>query len=616
LISEKKLGATLLENGDCCFRVWGPSVDKLEVHIVSPENRIEPLAKDSRGYYSAEKTSIQPGTRYYYRLNGEMDYPDPASRYQPEGVHGPSQVVSPGFPWEDISWSGLPLKDYVIYELHVGSFTTEGNFQTIIPHLDELKNLGITAVELMPVAQFPGEYNWGYDGVFPFAVQNSYGGPDGLKELVNTCHKKELVVILDVVYNHLGPEGNCFEKYGPYFTNRYKTPWGKAMNFDGSFSDEVRRFFIDNAAYWITEFHIDALRLDALHAILDVSARPFLSELSTMVKKIREKTNKHVYLIGESDANDRRVILPAEENGLGLNAQWSDDFHHALHNILTGERDGYYRDFGQIAHLAKAYREGFVYSGQDSEYRKRKHGSSSKDIPAERFVVFIQNHDQVGNRMLGERLTQLVSFEKLKLAAGMVILSPYIPLIFMGQEYGEPAPFQYFVNHSDPALIEAVRQGRQQEFAVFHRNGTVPNPQDRNTYLCTKLNHNLKEKGQHRLLWELYRELLQLRREIPALVYLSKDNLEVIGYEKSRVLYICRWYGKSQSFMVVNFDNKKTCLTFPVPSGTWNKKFDSKDKKWFGRGGVASRRIVSRGEITLTLGPESCVLYLNVLKEA
>jgi maltooligosyltrehalose trehalohydrolase len=616
LISEKKIGAIFLKNGNCQFRVWAPSIDKLEINIVSPEKRIVPLERDIRGYYSVVLDSVRPGSSYYYRLNGESDYPDPASRYQPEGVHGPSQVINPDFPWEDKSWAGIPLEDYVIYELHAGSFTSEGAFQAIIPFLDELKTLGISAIEIMPVAQFPGERNWGYDGAFPFAVQNSYGGPDGLKELVNACHKKGLALILDVVYNHLGPEGNYFEKFGPYFTERYKTPWGKAINFDGAYSDEVRSFFIQNAVYWINEFHLDALRLDAIHAIKDTSAQPFLSELSMAIQSIRKRSNRYIFLIAESDANDRRIILPREDNGYGMDAQWNDDFHHALHAILTGEKSGYYQDFGQIADLAKAFREGFIYSGQYSRYRQRSHGSSTKGFPAKKFVIFIQNHDQVGNRMLGERLNRLVSFEKLKVAAGVVILSPFIPLIFMGEEYGEPATFQYFINHSDPSLVKAVRQGRRQEFASFGYRGKIPDPQAEQTFLDTKLDHTLRRRGQHGVLLKLYKELLRLRKETPALAVLSKDNMEVIGYEKTKLLFIRRWVEASQVIIIYNFNNRDSSMIFPVPAGKWEKRFDSEQKRWLGKSSQVVRVFLSDGEIKLTLAPNSFIVFSAGLNKA
>ena len=457
MVDKRGLGAIYLGDGRCSFRVWAPRAQQVEVRIVAPGQRIIPLRRDERGYHEVVAESVDPGTRYFYRLDGESERPDPASRFQPEGVHGPSQVVDSRFSWGDAGWFGLPLRDYIIYELHVGTFTGEGTFAAVVTHLEQLKELGITVLELMPVAQFPGSRNWGYDGTYPFAVQNSYGGPDGLKHLVSACHQRGLAVVLDVVYNHLGPEGNYLGDFAPYFTDRYRTPWGPAVNFDGAHSDEVRRFFIENALSWVTEFHVDGLRIDAVHAILDFSAKPFLQELAEAVHAQAERLNRRIYLIPESDLNDTRLIRAPEVGGFGLDAQWNDDFHHALHTLLTGERTGYYEDFGEIRHLVKGFREGFVYSGEYSPYRRRRHGNSSRSLPAHRFVVFAQNHDQVGNRLRGDRLSHLVSLEALKLAAGVILLSPFIPLLFMGEEYGEIAPFEYFVSHSDPGLIEAVR---------------------------------------------------------------------------------------------------------------------------------------------------------------
>ncbi len=545
--TERGLGATDLGSNRCRFRVWAPSAQKVEVHITSPEKLVAPLDKDAQGYHQAIIDGIATGSLYRYRLDEQKECPDPASRFQPQDVHGPSQVTASGFQWTDAHWSGLPLQEYIIYELHVGTFTPEGTFDAIIPHLDELKELGITTVELMPVAQFPGSRNWGYDSVFPFAVQKSYGGPEGLKRLVNHCHQKGLAVVLDVVYNHLGPEGNYFANFGPYFTERYKTPWGTALNFDGPYSDGVRHFFIENAIYWMTDFHIDALRLDALHAIMDSSSYTFLEELSLVFHEMASHLKRQAYLIGESTDNNARLIRRREQGGYELDSQWNDDFHHSLHVLLTGEQNGYYQDFSQLEHLTKAFQEGFVYSGQYSTYRQRRHGISSKDIPADRFVVFAQNHDQVGNRRQGERLSQLVPFEALKLAAGIVLLSPFIPLLFMGEEYGETAPFPYFISHSEPALIEAVRRGRREEFASFQWQGESPDPQDEATFLKAKLNHSLHRRGHHQVLERFYRELIRLRKETPALTLLSKDNAEILGHEESNLMFIRRWSGETRS---------------------------------------------------------------------
>lgn len=606
---RSRLGATYLEDTCCQFMVWAPFAQKVEVHIVAPQERILPLKRDALGYHQARVESVEAGSHYLYRLDGKKERPDPASRFQPQGMHGPSQVVEPYFSWDDKDWSGLNLEQYIIYEIHVGAFTPKGTLDAIIPYLNELNELGITAVELMPVAQFPGNRNWGYDGVYPFAVQNSYGGPEGFKHLVNACHQKGLAVILDVVYNHLGPEGNHLADFGPYFTDRYKTPWGAALNFDGPYSDEVRRFFIENALYWLTEFHIDALRLDALHAILDISARPFIEELAASVCEQTESLNRKVYLIGESTANDARLIRPREQGGYGLDAQWNDEFHHSLHVLLTGEQAGYYQDFGHLRHLAKAFREGFVYSGEYSSYRQRRHGTSSRDIPAHRFVVFAQNHDQVGNRFGSERLSQLISFGELKLAAGVVVLSPFIPLLFMGEEYGETAPFPYFTSHSEPELIEGVRIGRREEFAAFQCRGEPPDPQDEATFVNAQLNYNLRHEGHHRTLFEFYKELIRRRKEIPALAHLSKENLKVLDYEEDRLMFVRRWSEDSEAITVFNFKNEEVSLTLPFPAGHWHKRLDSADERWRGNGSTSPEQLNSEGEATLTLNPNTFALF-------
>jgi maltooligosyltrehalose trehalohydrolase len=579
------------------------------VHLVAPRERLVPLQRESQGYHHAVLEGVEPGSLYFYRLDEGLERPDPASGSQPQGVHGPSEVVDPTFPWQDHGWDGLPLDAYIIYELHVGTFTPEGTFEAIIPHLDSLKDVGITAVELMPVAQFPGERNWGYDGVFPFAVQASYGGPGGLKGLVNACHQRGMALVLDVVYNHLGPEGNYPKDFGPYFTDGYRTPWGAPINFDGSYSDEVRRFFVENALYWITEFHIDALRLDALHAILDVSAHPFLEELSTAVHEQTERIGRRVYLIAESDLNDTKLIRPRELGGYGLDAQWNDDFHHALHTLLTGEQSGYYKDFGKIAHLVKAFTDGYVYSGQYSAYRKRRHGNASKLLPAHTFIVCSQNHDQVGNRMFGERLSQLVSFESLTLAAGVVLLSPFVPLLFMGEEYGEPAPFPYFVSHSDPTLIEAVRRGRREEFAAFAWQGEPPDPLDETTFLRAKLDHKLRYDGRHRVLHEFYRELIRLRKGLPALASLNKEQMEVTGYESQRVVFVRRWSGDDEVFTVFQFADIQVSVTLPVPEGRWRRQLDSSDERWQGSGSSLPDEMKSAGEVTLRLPRKAFALF-------
>jgi maltooligosyltrehalose trehalohydrolase len=561
------------------------------------------------GYFHTVVEGVAAGTLYRYRLDGEKERPDPASRYQPNGVHEPSQIVDSRFDWNDSHWRGIPLERYVLYELHVGTFTQEGTFDAIIPRLATLKDLGVTAIEIMPVAQFPGDRNWGYDGVYPYAVQASYGGPLALKRLVDACHQHGIAVALDVVYNHFGPEGNYLADFAPYFTDLYKTPWGQALNFDDAESDEVRRYFSENALQWITDYHIDALRLDAIHAIVDISARTFLEELSATVHAEAHELGRDVYLIPECNRNNAHVVSPPELGGWGFDAVWNDDFHHSLRVLLTGEQDGYYQDYHGVEDLTVSYRDGFFYTGQYSKYRRKRYGISSKQIPAKRLVVFSQNHDQVGNRAVGDRLSQLVSFEQLKLAAGTVLLSPYIPLLFMGEEYSESAPFQYFVSHGDAALIEAVRKGRKNEFAEFGWAGDIPDPQSEATFLSCKLNWNLQTEGQHRILWLFYQELLRLRRELPPLAHLDKDTLEVRALTDRKVLVVRRWDTSSQVFIVCSFDQTPMDVNLQIPAGNWRTILDSNDECWGGNGGERAAVFQSSGEVQLRLAPWTFLVF-------
>ncbi|MEW6068669.1 MAG: malto-oligosyltrehalose trehalohydrolase [Nitrospirota bacterium] len=595
-----KVGADYLGNGKCEFRLWSPFLNNIELKIISPEHQILPMEKDKKGYWEKVVEGVFPGTLYLYSLDNKGDRPDPASHYQPQGVHGPSQIIDhTSFHWDDKNWGGIPLSEMIIYELHVGTFTPEGSFKSIIHRLDDLKDIGINAIEIMPVAQFPGDRNWGYDGTYIFAVQNSYGGHDELKRLINECHKKGMAVILDLVYNHLGPEGNYLWDFGPYFTDKYKTPWGMAINFDGPYSNDVRNFFIENAIHWFENYHIDGLRLDAIHGISDLSAKPFLEELSEKIREFSYEKGRKYYLIAESDLNDSKVIRTKEMGGYGFDAQWCDDFHHSLHTILTGENNGYYIDFGSINHLKKSLTEGYVYSGQYSEYRKRNHGNSSKDRPAEQFIVFSQNHDQIGNRMLGERLANLVSFESLKLTAGTVLLSPYIPLLFMGEEYGDESPFLYFVSHSDPNLIEAVRKGRKEEFRAFEWKTEPPDPQSTETFLKSKIKWDKRNEGRHKVLLDLYKNLIKMRRNIPALLNLNKECLDVCGLEDKRVLFMRRWNGESEVYLILNFNNTDVRLTASLNRGVWKKILDTSEKIWDGPGTLLPQKITQGEEITI-----------------
>jgi len=611
------LGATPLPGGRCRFLVYAPSAQSVEVRLLSPAEHVVPMERDAAGYHHAVVDGVAPGAPYLYRLDGRVDRPDPASRLQPHGVHGPSAVVdSAAFPWRDRGWHGIPLSSYILYELHVGTYTPEGTFDAVIPRLDELVELGVTALELMPVAQFPGRRNWGYDGVYPFAVQESYGGPEGLRRLVEACHLRGLAVVLDVVYNHLGPEGNYLGEFGPYFTDRYRTPWGSAINFDGPCSDEVRRFFLENALCWLREFHVDALRLDAIHGIMDFSASPFLSELAAAVADLRKGGNRRVYLIPESDLNDARVVTPREEGGLGLDAQWSDDFHHALHTLLTAERDGYYSDFGDLGHMALAFTDGFVYSGQYSVYRRRRHGSPTRHLPAHRFVVFAQNHDQVGNRMRGDRLSTLVGFESLKLAAGVVLLSPFLPLLFMGEEYGETAPFLYFVHHGDEALVEAVRTGRRDEFSAFGWKGEIPDPQDEKTFARSRPDPALGGSGKHKLLRSLYGELIRIRKNDPVLSRTDREGMEVMRFDEERALVVVRRSGPARVVSAFHFGDKPAVLAPPGPRGPWRTILDSADARWGGPAGAGAARAAIRDGSGIAVWPRSFVVLAALSEEA
>lgn len=516
-------GAQLLPDNSVRFTVWAPLMATPTLRLLSGAAKGDyPLAPldGQRGVYTTTVPGVGADADYAFVAPDGRLLPDPVSRSQPDGVHAASRVLdSAAFPWTDESWRGVMMDELVIYELHVGAFTAAGTFEAIIPRLPELKALGVTAIELMPIGQFPGTRNWGYDGVALYAPQNSYGGPLGLKSLVDAAHALGLGVLLDVVYNHVGPEGNYLDAFGPYFTRKYTTPWGRAMNYDDVDSDEVRRFVVDNALYWVTEYHIDGLRLDAVHGIFDFSARHILEELTTEVHAQGDRMGKSVVVIAESDLNDPRLLRSVHEHGSGLDGQWSDDFHHAVHALLTGDRNGYYADFGAASAVADAMREPFTFAGQYSIYRRRKHGAASTGIPRRRFVVAVQNHDQVGNRATGDRLATLVSPEKLRLAAALLILSPYVPLLFMGEEYGETKPFQYFIEHSDHELVAAVRDGRRREFESFGWGHEIPDAQDDGTFRRSKIDwfEGAEDGASRRALLELYRDLLALRRDEPML---------------------------------------------------------------------------------------------------
>lgn len=566
-MSDFPHGAAPLVDGGVRFRVWAPSVQTLAVKMA---DRLIPMTHVGEDH-EVFVPDARPGDCYSLILDGTRERPDPVSRSQPHGVHGPSQVVDPhAFSWSDHAWKGIALEDYIFYELHVGTFTPDGTFAGVISKLAHLKALGITAIELMPVAEFPGPRNWGYDGVDLYAPHSAYGGPEGLKKMVDAAHREGLAVVLDVVYNHLGPEGNYLGEFGPYFTDHYRTPWGRAINFDGPGSDGVRQFFIENALYWLNEFHIDALRLDAIHGIFDFSAQHILAELSERFHHETAILGRKAWIIAESDLNDVRVIKPLSEGGCGLDAQWHDEFHHSVVSFLTSANRGFLGGFGQLEQIRKAITEGFVYDGAYSAYRQRRFGSSAIGQPGSRFVVFLQNHDQVANTSQGSRLSQLVPMEQLKAAVALLLCSPYLPLLFMGEEFADTAPFLYFTSHGDPALAKAVSEGRRKEVADFAGTGEFLDPQSEEAFEKSKLTWALEKQQPHMDVLRLYRDLIALRKRWPCLSNCRKDLTRVEVNEEARWLRMERGDpGGSRAILVCNFGEEPVNENLPDLNDGW-----------------------------------------------
>ncbi len=530
------------------FKVWSPKAENMELHA---DGRKYKMNRKSDWWYYVLEADKQ--VDYGFIIDGEGPFPDPRSQYQPEGVHGLSRTADHNeYKWKDDNWQPAPLCSAVIYELHVGTFTDKGTFEGVIEKLDYLKELGITHIELMPVNEFSGKRGWGYDGVSLFAPHHSYGGPTGLKKLVDACHLKNLSVILDVVYNHFGPEGNYTGFFAPYRTDKYKTPWGDAVNFDDAYSNEVRNFVIDNALMWLKNYHIDALRIDAIHAIFDQSAIHILEQLADEVSRLETEMSTSHFLIAESDLNNPRVVESKDIGGYGLNAQWSDDFHHALHTVLTGEDQGYYADFGNVSHLAKSLQSVFVYDGIYSEFRKSLHGRKVRDLNAHKFVACIQNHDQVGNRAVGDRIGHNISPELEKTAAAVLLTSPFIPLIFQGQEWSTSSPFQYFTDHEDSELGKAVTKGRRREFKGFGWNPEkIPDPQAEDTFKNSKLDFSEQDSGKHKEIIKWYKSLISLRKNEPDLVKDKLSNIEVhyddiekwLKFKRGKIVTACNFSG-------------------------------------------------------------------------
>ena len=491
--------------------VWAPRARRVELAVEG--DGALPMAAEGGGWHAIASPLLVPGLRYGFRLDGGPPLPDPRSRLQPEGVDGPSQLIDADFPWQDAGWTAPPLGQAILYELHVGTFTAEGTFDAAIARLDHLVDLGVTALELMPVAEFAGGRGWGYDGVDLFAVRAGYGGPDGLRRLVDACHRRGLAVVIDVVYNHLGPAGNHLAEFGPYFTDDHRTPWGRAVNLDGAGSDEVRGFVVANAVMWLSDYHADGLRLDAVHALHDESATHIVEELAEEVDRLEERLGRRLWLILETERNDPRAVRPRSLGGWGADAHWADDFHHAVHTALTGEAHGYYVDYRGISDLATALRSPYVYRGQHSPWLRHRRGRDPGDLSGDHFVVCVQNHDQVGNRARGERLGQLVDGARLRAAALLLLTSPYVPLLFAGEEWGASTPFLYFTDHA-PDLGRLVTEGRRREFAGFGWDPeSIPDPQAEATFAASRLRWQERDEGDHRALLDWYRRLTRLRRE-------------------------------------------------------------------------------------------------------
>jgi maltooligosyltrehalose trehalohydrolase len=570
------------------LRVWAPNARSLEAVYRAGRTGLMP---GDDGWWTAD-VPIEAGDDYAFSIDGGQPLPDPRSQWQPNGVHGWSRIVDHrAFRWADAGWNPPPLSSAILYELHVGTFTPKGTFEAAVERMDHVTGLGITHVELMPVAEFPGDRGWGYDGVDLFAPHHVYGGPEGLKQLVNACHLRNLAVIIDVVYNHFGPSGNYLRRYGPYVTDRYSTPWGGAVNFDGPGSNEVRRFFCDNAAMWFRDYHVDALRIDAVHAIIDNSALNFLEQLAEETAHLSETLGRPLELIAESDQNDPRLVWPRARGGYGLDAMWCDDFHHALHSLLTGERDGYYADFGSFADLAKALRQGFVFDGCYSSYRGRSHGRRPTGLSGHQMVAFAQNHDQIGNRARGERISQLVSVGRVKVAAALLLCAPFVPLIFQGEEWGASTPFCYFSGHEEPDVARAVTEGRRREFARFRWPlHEVPDPQDPETFRRSKLDWNELGYENHRAVLEWYRDLIRLRRNTPALSDGQFPRLKVRYNENSQWLVLER----QPIALACNFSRSPQTMPF--------------DEAVFGALLMASEPGIALDPGTLTLPPESAAI--------
>jgi maltooligosyltrehalose trehalohydrolase len=599
-----KMVGAFYEEKESLFRVWAPEKDSMALQLDRGDSLRIPMVRDAEGYWEV-RAIVSPGTKYRYLINGTDLRPDPASACQPDGVHGSSVLLSRNtFIWTDTAWRGISMSDMIIYEIHTGCFSAQHDFAGIRGRLDYLKNLGINTIEIMPVAAFPGSRNWGYDGAYLFAVQQSYGGADELKALVNEAHKKGIAVILDTVYNHIGPEGNYLGDYGPYFSEKNKTIWGSSFNLDDAWSDGVRNFILQNALMWLDEFHIDGLRLDAVHAIKDDGAKHLLKELKEKVSVLESRIGTKKWLIAEIDLNDTRYIQDISQGGYGLDGQWADDFHHALHGLLTSEQTGYYEDYGNIENLVKAITNSYVYDGNFSRHRKRKFGSDARPYSADHFIVFAQNHDQTGNRVMGERLSTLISMQGAKLAAAVVLLSPYIPLLFMGEEYGETHPFLYFADHSDQELVERTKDGRKKEFAQSLAQEEIPDPFSEDSFRKSGLSWEI-ECQEARILLRWYHHLIQFRKTRKAMRGRLRSTFNAFLISE-RCIVMERNFEADEIRIAFNFANEPLIL----PAEKDRRIIcilNSHDPEW--NGSHPADTSVKKPETAISVGPLGVCIY-------
>ncbi len=601
---KRNIGINFNEQG-AEVRLWAPYAEKVEICINS--EKTIPLIKRHLGYWYLFTKMLQAGDRYEFILNNDRHLPDPASLSQPDGVKGTSEAIDlAGFKWTDQQWVNPALHTYIFYELHTGTFSPEGNFEAVGRKIGHLKQLGITALELMPVSAFPGTRNWGYDVVFPFAVQKSYGGAQELQKLVNLCHEQGIAVVLDVVFNHMDVEGNYLGDYGPYFTKKYKTPWGNAVNFDDAGCDSVRQYFIENALMWFRDFHIDALRLEAVHDIRDFGPVHILRAIREKADELMAHTGKTYYLIVECNLNDTRFINPLQDQGYGMHAQWNDEFHHAL-RVAAGQKPrGYYADFNGVSDLAKAYKQAYVYDGQYSPYRDKTFGTKAEHNTGDQFVVFSQNHNQIGNRMMGERSSELMSFAMQKLIAGAVMVSPYLPLLFMGEEWAEPHPFLYFTEHNDRVPAKPVKKGRREKHRYFQPPQGMPDPFDKSSFEYSQLQWRLIEQEPHATLFKYYQALIKLRSQYLPLNLFTRNQLDASYNFVAQSIQLHRWNGDQHIYVFMNFSDKRQTVALPFSETPWHKLLYSEDLQWKGR--VMSPATVTGG-VPFYMEPESFLVY-------